>query len=82
MKSPSHPNVTRASDGADPAPPLGSPRGLTPHNRIYARLLVFRRAALNRQICRDLVSFPHYDTMSKAIHVASDHAAIYADINL
>jgi hypothetical protein len=25
--------------------------------------------------------FPHYQTMSKSIHAASDHAAIYADIN-
>ena len=26
--------------------------------------------------------FPHYASMTKAIHAASDHAAIYADINL
>jgi endonuclease/exonuclease/phosphatase family metal-dependent hydrolase len=26
--------------------------------------------------------WPHYQTMTKAIHAASDHAAIYADINL
>ena len=26
--------------------------------------------------------FPHYATMTKPIHAASDHAAIYADINL
>lgn len=26
--------------------------------------------------------FPHYETMTKPIHAASDHAAIYADINL
>jgi hypothetical protein len=25
---------------------------------------------------------PHYDTIEKEIHAASDHAAIYADINL
>lgn len=26
--------------------------------------------------------FPHYDEMKKAIHAASDHAAIFADLNL
>jgi predicted extracellular nuclease len=26
--------------------------------------------------------FPHYATMTKSIHAASDHAAIYADVNL
>lgn len=26
--------------------------------------------------------FPHYDTMTEAVHAASDHAAIYADIDL
>jgi exonuclease III len=26
--------------------------------------------------------FPHYQTMTRDIHAASDHAAIYADINL
>jgi endonuclease/exonuclease/phosphatase family metal-dependent hydrolase len=26
--------------------------------------------------------FPHYDEMEKAVHAASDHAAIWADINL
>lgn len=26
--------------------------------------------------------FPHYPTMTKPIHAASDHAAIYADLNL
>jgi hypothetical protein len=26
--------------------------------------------------------FPHYETMTKPVHAASDHAAIYADINV
>jgi hypothetical protein len=26
--------------------------------------------------------FPHYETIEKEIHAASDHAAIYADINI
>lgn len=26
--------------------------------------------------------FPHYDTMTEAVHAASDHAAIYADLDL
>jgi endonuclease/exonuclease/phosphatase family metal-dependent hydrolase len=26
--------------------------------------------------------FPHYETMTRAIHAASDHAAIYADISI
>jgi hypothetical protein len=26
--------------------------------------------------------FPHYETMTKPIHAAADHAAIYADINI
>ena len=26
--------------------------------------------------------FPHYDSMTRSIHAASDHAAIYADINI
>ena len=26
--------------------------------------------------------FPHYATITKSMHAASDHAAVYADINL
>ncbi len=26
--------------------------------------------------------FPHYDTMTEAVHAASDHAAVYADVDL
>lgn len=26
--------------------------------------------------------WPHYDTMERAVHAASDHAAVYADINV
>ena len=32
--------------------------------------------------CKNGTLFPHYETMTKPIHAASDHAPIYADVNL
>jgi hypothetical protein len=26
--------------------------------------------------------FPHYDTMTQSVHAASDHAAIYAEVDV